>query len=57
MRVVIRSLCHPCPVVLARGETKQEALSNIREAIQLYLEPVEDELVLHEQALVQEIEV
>jgi len=45
------------PGCISEGETKQEALANIQEAIQLYLEPVEDELVLHDQALVQEVEV
>jgi predicted RNase H-like HicB family nuclease len=35
----------------------EEALRNIREAIELYLEPVDDDLVMEEAALVQEIEV
>lgn len=30
------------PGCISEGETKQEAMANIREAIELYLEPVED---------------
>jgi len=45
------------PDCISEGETEQEALANIQEAIELYLEPVEDDWVLDEQALVQEIEV
>ncbi len=31
------------PGCISEGETKKEALKNIREAIELYLEPVEDD--------------
>lgn len=31
------------PGCISEGETRQEALDNIREAIELYLEPVEDD--------------
>ena len=31
------------PGCISEGETKEEALRNIREAIQLYFEPVEDD--------------
>lgn len=34
------------PGCISEGETKEEALKNIREAIELYLEPVPDDLVL-----------
>ena len=34
------------PGCISEGETKDEALQNIREAINLYLEPVEDDLAL-----------
>lgn len=44
------------PGCISEGETEEEALKNIQEAIELYLEPVEDDLVLDERALVQEIE-
>ncbi len=45
------------PGCISEGEAEQEALANIQEAIELYLESVEDDWVLDEQALVQEIEV
>lgn len=44
------------PGCISEGETEQEALANIHEAIELYLEPVEDDWILDGQALVQEIE-
>jgi predicted RNase H-like HicB family nuclease len=44
------------PGCISEGGTEEEALKNIQEAIELYLEPVEDDLVLDERALVQEIE-
>jgi predicted RNase H-like HicB family nuclease len=44
------------PGCVSEGETVEEALKNIREAIELYLEPVEDDLIVEEAALVQEIE-
>jgi predicted RNase H-like HicB family nuclease len=34
------------PGCISEGATKDEALANIREAIELYLEPVEDDLAL-----------
>jgi len=45
------------PGCISEGETKEEALKNIQEAIELYLEPVEDDWILDEKDLVQEIEV
>lgn len=44
------------PGCISEGETIEEALLNIREAISLYLEPVEDDWILEEHAVVQEIE-
>jgi predicted RNase H-like HicB family nuclease len=45
------------PGCISEGETLEEALKNIREAIELYLEPVEDDLVILEgTAVLQEIE-
>jgi len=32
------------PGCVSEGETEQEAMKNIREAIELYLEPVDDDL-------------
>lgn len=34
------------PGCISEGNTKEEALANIKEAIGLYLEPVEDDLAL-----------
>lgn len=36
------------PGCISEGETIDEALANIREAIELYLEPVEDDLFVTE---------
>ena len=33
------------PGCISEGETKAEAIENIKEAIYLYLEPIEDDLV------------
>jgi predicted RNase H-like HicB family nuclease len=41
---------------ISEGETVEEALKNIREAIELYLEPADDDLVMEDSALAQEIE-
>ncbi len=40
------------PGCISEGDTEEEALVNIKEAIELYLEPVEDELYLTEQPLI-----
>lgn len=32
------------PGCISEGDTKEESLKNIREAIELYLEPVEDDI-------------
>ena len=45
------------PGCLSEGETAEEALTNIRGAIELYLEPVDDDWVLAEGARVEQVEV
>ena len=45
------------PGCISEGETRETALKNIQEAIELYLETVEDDWVLGEKDLIQEIEV
>ena len=43
------------PGCISEGETIDEALSNIREAVNLYLEPVEDDWIIKEQDIVREL--
>jgi predicted RNase H-like HicB family nuclease len=43
------------PGCISEGDDVDEALANIREAIDLYLEPVEDDWLPDENTLVQEI--
>ena len=38
------------PGCISEGDTREEALRNIREAIELYLEPVEDDILTLSQA-------
>jgi predicted RNase H-like HicB family nuclease len=45
------------PGCISEGETVEEALANIKEAIELYLEPVEDDCVRQEGILVRELAV
>jgi predicted RNase H-like HicB family nuclease len=45
------------PGCISEGDTVEEALANIREAIELYLEPGEEEVTLAEGSLVKELEV
>jgi len=45
------------PGCISEGDTRQEALSNIQEAIELYLEPVEDDLSFSADAEVTEVAV
>ena len=43
------------PGCISEGNTQEQALANIREAIELYLEPVEDDSIIEEGALVREL--
>ena len=43
------------PGCISEGDTREEALKNIQEAIQLYLEPVEDDLNFGPQVEILEI--
>ena len=45
------------PGCISEGDTRDEALANIAEAVQLYLEPVEDDVLLTRDAEVVEIAV
>ena len=43
------------PGCISEGDTEEEAIANIKEAIRLYLEPVEDETVNYTKGKVKEI--
>jgi predicted RNase H-like HicB family nuclease len=43
------------PGCISEGDTKEEAIKNIREAIELYLEPVEDDKTLSPRAELVEV--
>jgi len=43
------------PGCISEGDTMEEALENIQEAIELYLESVEDDRVVEEGVLVREL--
>jgi predicted RNase H-like HicB family nuclease len=45
------------PGCISEGDTREEALSNMREAIALYMEPVEDDLPLSSKSEITEIAV
>jgi predicted RNase H-like HicB family nuclease len=45
------------PGCISEGETVEEALANIREAIALYLEPPEEENLKERGLVIQEIEI
>jgi len=45
------------PGCISEGDTKKEALANIKEAIQLYLEPVEDDMIFSPDAELVEVTV
>ena len=43
------------PGCISEGDTREEALANIREAIELYLDPTEDDYVPQEETEVVEL--
>ena len=43
------------PGCISEGDTKDEALSSVREAIELYLEPIEDDEIFSDGAEVAEV--
>jgi len=43
------------PGCISEGDTEESALANIKEAIELYLEPTEDEIAGHEDTRVVEV--
>jgi predicted RNase H-like HicB family nuclease len=45
------------PGCISEGQTKKEALANIKEAIELYLEPVEDDFTISPEREITEIAV
>ncbi len=45
------------PGCISEGETKAEALKNIKEAIELYIEPVDDDLAISEKSEITELTV
>ncbi len=45
------------PGCISEGDTKEEALTNIKEASELYLEPVEDDLTLSPDTEITEVAV
>ncbi len=42
---------------ISEGDTEEEALANIKEAIELFLEPVEDELFVSDSRRIKEVAV
>lgn len=50
------TVCVPSlPGCISEGDTIEEALINIQEAIELYLEPIEDELPMSKGTIVKEL--
>jgi len=43
------------PGCISEGDTISESLANIKKAIELYLEPVDDDLVAEEGSLIEEL--
>lgn len=50
------TVCVPSlPGCISEGETIEEAMTNIQEAIELYLEPIEDEFSISPGTIVKEL--
>ncbi len=45
------------PGCISEGDSREEAITNIREAIQVYLDPVDDETAIHADAEIVELRV
>lgn len=45
------------PGCISEGGTEEEALGNVREAIELYLEPTDDELFISDRKRIREVAV
>jgi predicted RNase H-like HicB family nuclease len=43
------------PGCISEGDTEEEAISNIKEAIELYLEPTEDDFLSSEHSKIKEL--
>ena len=43
------------PGCISEGDNEEEAVSNIKEAIELYLEPVDDDIIVDKNVLVKEL--
>ena len=43
------------PGCISEGDSEEEALANIKEAIELYLEPIEDDWIMDEGMMVKEL--
>lgn len=43
------------PGCISEGETEEEALANIKEAIELYMEPLDDEMAAIESKKIKEV--
>ena len=43
------------PGCISEGDTKEEATNNVREAIELYLEPIEDDVNFNPKAEIMEL--
>ncbi len=45
------------PGCISEGEDKESALKNIKEAIELYLEPIDDEIINYDNQVIEEVSI